>query len=1206
MRQTSPSKMQRLLILTLLLSVVFLVGSGTAWAQHDTATVTGTVTDSGGAVLPAANVTITNLNTKLVFNGVSNQDGIYSIPNLPIGDYTLDIRHQGFKTYSVPNLHLVAAQVLEVNAKLSVGAISETVHVTAIPQLLETETSTVGVTVEGADINTIPANVNGGRDASNIQYAIVPTMQGYFYQDNIAGSQSFSKSVLVDGVDATPPLQGVIFTQGQDSIAEMHVQVAGIGIDSAATGGGAVLYETKGGTNSLHGSAFYYMQNEDLNANDWADNYFLSQCSSSSDVPACRAQYSRARDRFNDYGGSLGGPIWKNHTFIFGSWEKYSQTDNVLIPANTTVPTTAMLGGDFSALLTQGTYQGIINDPTTQQPIINPCTAQPYLYGQVFDPATWTSVGGIPCGTPFPGNIIPTSRFSTLSKTLIPIYQKYYVPTLPTITNNFPTNVQAPNSKINFDLRLDHRLTARQDLMFGYTLTRVHSNGGGAGPGPSNFSSGGPFGNWSQSIIDYQIYRVRHTFAITPNVVNSLSASYVEEYFKDLPWTPENPVTYGFPDSNSNDFPNISYGGANGVNESGTGTFISDHQTDPAFHYQDTVSWVKGKHSLKFGGEFSAMEVNTAYGGVQSYNFANNTGGPIDGRVAPFVGSGFAAMLLGDVSNASIQVVDPTYGRRKSFDLFADDSWKASRRLTAQFGLRWDVNTPYHDARGQWQQFSPVATNPSGAWGSYPGAWQFTTSSGQSFETARDYTEFGPHLGAEYSVRNNIVVRGGYGVFYVPQNINAGWGNSPYMDNPFWIGTNQVPNYVSGSTAYNWDNGYPGQTILPSRTSSQTFLPGGTVWYVDPRVLRLGITQNYNGGIEWEAAHNLLLSASYIGNKGSRLHDGSLEAPINYPSWATYSAVLEAGQANAVVNNPAQAAAAGVPYPYPGFSGYAWGAISPYPQVASTFGTINYSSSPVGVSEYNALVVQVKTRKVYGLTMNMSYTLANAEGSVQGANNYTGCCGNYSFQNLQEYSQSKHWVLPIDNKNVVKGYVNYDLPFGTGKRWAFSSRLLNQAVGGWTIGVLCLYQTGSTILGPSAANYPTPGWMGTIRSNVAPGFRFGKNPHGKLDLNNLADPSNTAFNVSAFTDPEIGQFGNVPYIVQGWGPNYNDTDVSISKALTFGPEGRYAFTFHADFFNSLNQHHYNAPDTGRNDQFFGQVTGVSGNRVGQLSGRFTF
>ena len=124
-------------------------------------------------------------------------------------------------------------------------------------------------------------------------------------------------------------------------------------------------------------------------------------------------------------------------------------------------------------------------------------------------------------------------------------------------------------------------------------------------------------------------------------------------------------------------------------------------------HFQDEVSWVRGKHSFKFGGEFSALLINTGFGGVQIYNFANNTGGPIDSRVTPFIGSGFAAMLLGDVTSASIQELDPTYWRRKNFDLFADDSWKASQRLTVELGLRWDANTPYHDALGQWQEFNP-------------------------------------------------------------------------------------------------------------------------------------------------------------------------------------------------------------------------------------------------------------------------------------------------------------------------------------------------------------------------------------------------------------------------------------------------------------------------------------------------------------------
>ena len=154
-------------------------------------------------------------------------------------------------------------------------------------------------------------------------------------------------------------------------------------------------------------------------------------------------------------------------------------------------------------------------------------------------------------------------------------------------------------------------------------------------------------------------------------------------------------------------------------------------------------------------------------------------------------------------------------------------------------------------------------------------------------------------------LKNNVVARGGYGINYVPLNINTQWGLSPYESNQFWIANNQVNNFVSGSTAYDWNNGYPGQPLYYSRTSSQTYLPtgNGSPWYVDPTTLRLGMVQNFNGGIEWEAAKNILLSANYVGNKGSRLHDGALETPLNYPSWATYSAILESGQVNAVVND---------------------------------------------------------------------------------------------------------------------------------------------------------------------------------------------------------------------------------------------------------------------------------------------------------------
>jgi hypothetical protein len=1166
-------------------------------AQTDLATITGTVTDASGARLPGASVAIINTTTKTASKDLTNQTGSFSVRGLTVGTYSITIEHPGFKQFQESGLILIAAQVLQVNAQLALGSASETVVVTGTPQLLETQTSNVGTTLESDAINTIPLNATGGRDESGLFYANVATAVGNNYQDHIAGSGNFSKAVFVDGVDTTSGLQGFVRPPGAEGVQEMQLQIGGISADTASTGGGAMLYEIKSGTNSFHGSAFYYTQNEALNANTWEGNYFLSQCSPSDTT--CISNNSRPRDRFSDGGGSAGGPLWKNHTFIFGDYEKYSQTNHTLNPLGATVPTAAMLGGDFSALLTQGSNTGPVKDPTSQQPIINPCTGQPYLYGQIFDPLQWRSVNGVPCGVPFAGNIIPSGRISTQTKALIPIYQKYYAPTQPTITSNFPTNVSGPTSQTNFDVNLDHTVK-QQRFIFGYNYNyqlETYS----AGSGIANYSSGGPLGNWFSQPVDQKIFRISDIITVTPNLLVTVSGSYIRLFVDNFPITNTDPASYGF--SRSSTFPTINFGGSNGVAMTGTGTNVIDHYHLNGFHYQETTSWVRGSHSTKFGGEFSAQQDNSANGGnVLTYYFPNNTGGPIDGLLTPWVGSGFANFLLGDVGSATFSPNNPNYGRRKYFNVFAGDDFKVNKRLLLSASLRWDVTMPYHEKNGHWQQFSPLLKNSN--WNGYPGAWQFANDGGSSFETANNFYQLGPHLGAAYQLTDKLVLRGAYGVFYVPNNLNENYG-SPYQQSPFYIPNNQVNNYVNGSTAFNWDNGYPGTDTNYSRTSEQTYLPGPEE-YIDPNALRLGLTQNWNAGVEYEVVKNVLLSATYLANHGTRLHDGSLKAYLNYPSWDTYRSVLLSGHINDVVSNGSQAAAVGVPYPYPGFSGYAWGAIAPFPQLAAAGGqTLSYSGSPVGVSNFGSMILEVKTRSAHGLTMDMNYTLSKSTGSVQGSNNFVGG-GNYGFQNVQELQQAKHLLLFYDETNVVKGYVDYNLPLGKNQRFLNKGALLNTLVGGWTIGYHGQYNSGTPI-GGVGATYSIPYWMGNIRSNLTAGAHLGSKPKGKLDLNNLADPSNTTFDKSAFTDPPLGQFGNSPYNYDSWrGPGYADEDISLIKSFAFGREGRLHAVLHADFFDAFNRHQYNAPDIGRNDQYFGQTTGVSGNRIGQISGRVTW
>lgn len=245
---------------------------------------------------------------------------------------------------------------------------------------------------------------------------------------------------------------------GMDALQEVQVQTSNESAELASTGGGVILFELKSGTNKFHGSAFEFLQNQFLNT--WSNKFFLAGCSPSD--AKCLHNYSKPVNRFNDYGFSTGGPIWKNHTYVFGDLEQYKDTDYTRNPNAATVPTARMLGGDFGELLTGGTRQGTMLN-SAGQPWINPCTGNPYQYGQIFDPQTQMMVNNVTCATPFPSNIIPAGRISSVSQKLTQVYKQYYVPTNSNVTNNFPT--MAANTplqwKRSIDLKADHNFSTR-------------------------------------------------------------------------------------------------------------------------------------------------------------------------------------------------------------------------------------------------------------------------------------------------------------------------------------------------------------------------------------------------------------------------------------------------------------------------------------------------------------------------------------------------------------------------------------------------------------------------------------------------------------------------------------------------------------------------------------------------------------------------
>src|SRR5579859_5024261 len=358
-------------------------------AQVDVATINGTITDSSGAVISGVKVIAENIETGRQVLGLSNDVGIYNIPNLPLGHYSMRFERDGFQSYKRLGIELQIGQTLPLNAVLQVGSERQTVTVTADVPLADTEEATISTNLTAKSMTDLPLDVSGGRDVTTFAYSFVPTTTGGNYSGHIAGSQDSTKNVIVDGTDASAGLQGFVQEIGMESVQELQVQTSGISAEAGGTGGGVLIMELKSGTNQLHGSAYGFVANTDLNANAWDSNYFLSQCAPGDH--ACRAAYSRAVNKFKDWGVSSGGPIWKNHIFAFGDFERYNQQQLQYGQEQATVPATAFLNGNFSALL------GAPITDASGNAVVNPCTGQQYVAGQIFDPSTQKVVNGTTC-----------------------------------------------------------------------------------------------------------------------------------------------------------------------------------------------------------------------------------------------------------------------------------------------------------------------------------------------------------------------------------------------------------------------------------------------------------------------------------------------------------------------------------------------------------------------------------------------------------------------------------------------------------------------------------------------------------------------------------------------------------------------------------------------------------------------------------------
>jgi len=1170
--------------LLVIYAIFALFAVGAALGQRDRASITGLVKDASEAALPNVQVKATDTLTGVTTNAVTDKTGFYRVFNLPIGTYTLTFTHPGFGTVTRSGIQLEVSQVADISVVLQVGSIEQSIRVTSEAPLLQTETSSLTATLTNDTVTNMPLSIQGGRSLSAFMFAYMPGVEGSDYSSHINGSQAMSKEVMIDGTSAVSQLGGYL-SESQppmEAVDQFQVDTAGIRASSGRTGGGVFKYEMKSGTNSLHGSMFGFLRNAIFDANSWYNkyNYGLSVAKDPSQQAYYQQRYSRPSDNVSQWGGGVGGPILRDKLFFYGAFERYMYSNFGPGGFSSTVPSNAFLNGDLSALLDKKTSYGTDSAGNT-------------IYkGAIFDPAT---------GNVFVNNQIPTSRFSNVSKQIINLYQQYYAPT----PSNSSRNNQMPGSNVPWQHitmvsgKLDYNLSEKNRFSGSYIWNgspRILADQGGIWSYTAK--NGGPMANSYDHFVNAPSARLAWFYTKNDHLLNTarFTANRFHNPSRAISGSGDWDSKIGLGAFGSGNFPKINFSGASynsNYNMSPLGSQFNDFYTANTFIINDDATWVVGHHTVSFGAEFRAMQFNS-HGdeGVLNVSFNGAQTGAPNASYATNVGHSWASFLLGATNSAGVSQQNWLYGRRKTLSLYATDDWKATSKLTFNFDLRWDWNSPYKEKNGHWSNFDPSAPNPVTG---IPGALTFLSNGGQSFATRQVYSNFAPHLGAAYQLTPKTIVRGSFSVFYTPLNLNS-WGAVPYSFDPGYVTSSQIqPTGQMISKWENWDTPYGNYaTVTPGKKN-----PAYTQWgmvQIDPRALMPGNTQQYMIGVQRELGRGVVATADFVANRSFHLQTSVLSG--NQPAVADYQALSKKGTVWNWVSDPASAAAAGVKYPYPGFAGSAWMAITPSPLVAATYGPLFVVGAPVGNGDYKSLQLVVRKSSASGLSLMGSYVLSAAHGDSDTSFQELWWTG--SIQDIYNRQAERNTIASFDQTHIVKGYASYILPFGRGRHFFNGVGWLTDAlINNWMLNGDFHYASGTPISIHSSNYYPG---FNSVYVNVVPGC------NQRVAFHGVGTPY---LNTACFQNPDgsVGALGNGGnFIGSVRGPGLATEDLGINKAIAFGPDGRYKLNMRGDFFNLFNRRSYGGPDTGLTSSTFGKITGPGGigPRGGQVGARLTF
>ena len=1126
------------------LAVLIVLCSSIAFAQRDLGTITGTITDPQGAAVPGAKVTITEDATGLSYIVETSGSGEYVRPALKPGTYTVTAEAPGFRRVAQRNIVVVGGDRVGVPLTLAVGDISQTVEVQAEAPLLQTESTTMGASLNSKSVTQLPL---GGQRTftflARLSPGVVPAEPGA--RDAVGGGFSANgvrsngqNNFLLNGVDNNVNvidfLNQTAYVVGPsvEAIGEMQVLTNGYNAEYGRGAGGVLNVNLKSGTNEVHGTLWEILQNDKLDANRWEFN---------------KAGTARGPFKQNQFGADAGAPIIKNRLFIFGDYQgtRIASTggsiQNLGYGGFYTIPTQAMVHGDFSSLL---------------GPAIG---STGVLANQLYDPkSTSTGANGQLVRTPFNGNMIPSNRFDPASSKILSLYPATNQP-IP--IGKYPQNdlfVSTAGSQVTDqgDGRVDYRITDKDSLFGSLSWSNLSKLNAPPFPGaldgtPFNAVTEEDLGRnaqlgytrvWSPTIISET--RIGFSRLVTSRV----GANPNTDLFKQFGiggYDPTGPSNGGLPQTHFNDS-----AGNQRYSQIGANDWLPSKEFSNVWDFIQNVAISKGSHALKFGAEYRPIRFpffQVPYPHGELNLSSDDTAFPSNSLNAQ-TGDPVASFLLGNVGGGQISTTNFVSSEKTAWAFYGQDDWKVTPKLTVSLGLRYELFSPISERFARQSNFvfdnltlyiprgkdqnAPLPPNFSSA---FPNV---TVSRGQvsKYLIPWDKTDFGPRIGVAYNWKEKTVFRIGYGIFYGGEenqggNPNRGesvpFNESPNLNRPAGVGSFDPNPFFPGGVS----GGYP---LNVFSLNAPVAFRGVAVDF------RNSLVHKWNFAIQHQLPWQMALEVAYIGNHQS--HQLFQPDPNACPNLGTTDTKINCNS------------------------------LRPFSNIGGISGTASF-----GYGNYHAMSTKLEKRLSHGLQFITAYTyghaLANTGTTLSGSNGF-------GIPNPRDYSSGYSSAAWDIRHNFTTGFT-YDLPFGRGRAYGGNlNPVLNYILGNWQANGIFTFHTGSPF---------------TLRSNGCQGVWNACRPDLVPGKNPEAEPAGGRnpdhwFDTSAVTLPAPLTGGNLGLQTET-APATRNVDFSLFKDLPITE--RFRLQFRAESFNIGNTPQFATPDNNRQDANFGKVTSTA-------------